>query len=300
MKWLSIMSLLVILAIDSMSPQRKQESSSCNLACAAGSDKPPTAPLARFPFDADQAKQLQEQTAKALDAPITFTNSVEMKMILIPAGRFEMGQNGSKYRVVLAKPFYIGATEVTLGQYRQWKKEHRIDGAEPAFNEDDRPTAMVSWNDARAYCVWLAEQPAEKKAGRVYSLPTEAQWEWAARAGTATTRHFGETDKGQADYSWFNVTYTPNPTHEVKGRGRQPVGKLKPNAFGLYDLLGNVWEWCEDRRIDEATGETRDSVMRGGSWRSGASHCTSVAHDPGDPNMKADNIGFRVVCRILK
>jgi formylglycine-generating enzyme required for sulfatase activity len=132
-----------------------------------------------------------------------------------------------------------------------------------------------------------------------YPLPTEAQWEWAARAGTTTSRYFGDTDKGQADYCWFNVTYTTNPKSEGDGRGRQPVARLKPNAWGLYDVLGNVWEWCEDRRGDEATGEARDPVMRGGSWRSGASHCTASACDPGDPNLKADNIGFRVACRVI-
>jgi formylglycine-generating enzyme required for sulfatase activity len=145
----------------------------------------------------------------------------------------------------------------------------------------------------------LSERPEEKKAGRVYALPTEAQWEWAARAGTTTARYFGDSDKGQADHSWYNATYTPNPKHESKGRGRQPVAKLKPNAFGLYDMLGNVWEWCADRRLDETTGEAREPVMRGGSWRSGAFHCTVVAYDPGSPSLRADNVGFRVACRIV-
>ncbi|MCE9532230.1 MAG: formylglycine-generating enzyme family protein [Planctomycetes bacterium] len=259
-------------------------------------EKKPAIPFAHLPFDETAAKKWQDDTAKAIDQPVSFSNSIGQKFHLIPACRFEMGPNGSKYRVSLAKPFYLGETEVTLGQYRRWKKDHRIEGAEDAFNADDRPAASISWNDARAFCAWLSEQSEEKKAGRIYSLPTEAQWEWAARAGTITTRYFGDTDKGQADYSWFNVTYTPNPKTESGIRGRQPVGKLKPNAFGLYDMLGNVWEWCEDRPSDPKTGETRDPVMRGGSWRSGAFHCTAVAHDPGDPNLRGDNIGFRVAC----
>jgi formylglycine-generating enzyme required for sulfatase activity len=254
--------------------------------------------LPRLPFDGVRARALQIEWAKAHGVEARITNSVGMNLVLIPGGQFTMGPNGSTHRVTLTKPFYLGATEVTLGQYRRFKEGHKIPGAEDAFNADHRPAAHVSWQDARAFCAWLSEQPDEKKAGRVYHLPTEAQWEWAARAGTTTTRYFGDTDKGQAEYSWFNVTYTPNPKTETKERGRQPVAKLKPNAFGLHDMLGNVWEWCDDRRVDERTGETRDPVMRGGSWRSGAFHCTAVAHDPGAPTQKADNIGFRVACTV--
>jgi len=176
----------------------------------------------------------------------------------------------------------------------------KIDGADDEFNAEDRPAAMVNWHEARAFCLWLSDQPDEKKARRIYHLPSEAQWEWAARAGTATTRYFGDTDKRQAEHTWFNVTYTPNPKSETKGRGRQPVAKLKANPWGLHDLFGNVWEWCEDRRVEESIGEARDPVMRGGGWRSGASHCTAIAHDPGDVNLRGDHIGFRVACRVEK
>lgn len=256
--------------------------------------------LPGLPFDAEKAAALRADWAKARQVPPEFANSIGMKFVLIPGGRFDMGPNGSKHRVTIAKPYHLGVTEVTMGQYRKFKPEHTVPGAEADFNKDDVPAALVSWKDARAFCAWLSAQPAEKEAGRVYVLPTEAQWEWAARAGTVTTRYFGDTDKGQTDHSWFNSTYTPNPKTEAKGRGRQPVAKLKPNAWGLYDMLGNVWEWCEDRPADEASGETREPSMRGGSWRSGAFHCTAVAHDPGHADMKADNIGFRVLCRILK
>ena len=265
------------------------------LACAALAAAPPAA---RVPFGSEDAKRLQADTAAALGVPAEFTHAAGGRMVLVPAGAFEMGANGSKYRVTLAKPFYAGATEVTLGEYRRFRPGHRVDGADPEFNADDRPAAAVSWDDARAFCAWLSDRDGEKRAGRAYALPTEAQWEWAARAGTAAARYFGETDKEQAKYSWFNVTYTPNPKAETAGRGRQPVGRLPANAWGLHDTLGNVWEWCADRRADPATGETRDPVMRGGSWRSGAFHCTAVAHDPGAPGTTADNIGFRVVCLV--
>lgn len=258
----------------------------------------PRPPLVSLPFDGERAATLRAEWAKAYAAEPQLVNSVGMKLVLIPGGRFEMGPNGSRYQGILSKPYYLGISEVTNGQYRKYRAGHRVEGAGEEFNADDVPVAMVSWNEARQYCAWLSEQPEEVKAGRRYALPTEAQWEWAARAGTSTTRHFGDTDKGQAEYSWFNVTYTPNPRNETQGRGRQPVMRLKPNAWGLCDMLGNVWEWCADRRTDEATGETRDPVMRGGSWRSGAFHCTSTAFDPGAPAQRGDNIGFRLACAL--
>lgn len=252
--------------------------------------------LANLPFDEAKAQLIQRQCAATLDVPLEITNSAGIKLVLIPPGRFTMGPNGSTYRVTIRKPFYIGVTEVTLGEYRKYKADHRVDGAADEFNEDERPAAMVSWDDAREFCRWLSEQPEERRAKRTYSLPTEAQWEWAVRGGTATTRYFGDDDRRQKEFSWFNDTYTPNPKHEVDGRGRRVVAKLGANAWGLHDMLGNVWEWCDDRRMDERTGESRDPVMRGGSWRSGAFHCTAVAHDPGHPSQKGDNIGLRVVC----
>src|SRR4051812_29546368 len=135
---------------------------------------------------------------------------------------------------------------------------------------------MVSGDDARAFCAWLSKQEDEKKAGRAYALPTEAQWEWATRAGTATPRYFGETDKEQAKFSWFNATYTPNPKHETEGRGRQPVGKLPANAWGLHDTLGNVWEWCGDRRADEPTSRPgRPATRSCGAGRGGRGRSTA-------------------------
>jgi formylglycine-generating enzyme required for sulfatase activity len=189
------------------------------LPLAAGHSGAAAPPLPHPPFDADRAAALRREWARAFGLPADFTNGVGMKLVLVPGGRFDMGPNGSKHRVTLTKPYYLGVTEVTLGQYRRFRPGHKVEGAEPEFNADDRPAAMVSWDDARAFCAWLSAQPAEKAAGRAYSLPTEAQWEWAARGGTTTARHFGETDKRQADYSWFNVTYTPNPSTEAKGRG---------------------------------------------------------------------------------
>src|SRR4051794_29101203 len=128
--------------------------------------RPP--PLAQIPFDAERARTLQQEWAHALGLDREVTNSLVMKLVLIPGGRFTLGPNGSTYRVTLAKPFYLGTTEVTLGQYRRFKPGHRVEGAGDEFNADDRPAAMVSWDDARAFCAWLSDRPDEKKAGRVY------------------------------------------------------------------------------------------------------------------------------------
>src|SRR5207244_9001502 len=116
-------------------------------------------PLPQAPFGADRAAEYQEQWTKALGLERTLTNSIGIKLALIPPGRFTMGPNGSTYRVTLTKPFYLGTTEVTLGQYRRWKSDHTVEGAAPEFNADDRPAAMLSWEDARAFCQWLSDQP---------------------------------------------------------------------------------------------------------------------------------------------
>jgi formylglycine-generating enzyme required for sulfatase activity len=137
-------------------------------------DEKPKLPNVRFPFGAEEARKFQNDYATAVGLPKDVTNSAGMKLVLIPSGNFEMGPNGSKYRVTLSKPFYAQSTEVTLGQYRKFRAKHRIEGADAEFNEDDRPASMVSWDDAKAFCTWLSTQEEEKKAGRVYSLPTEA------------------------------------------------------------------------------------------------------------------------------
>ena len=118
-------------------------------------------------------------------------------------------------------PFYLSRCEVTQAEWRAVatglpRVLRPLDPEPSAFHGDDLPVEQVSWEDAMEFCERLS-----RKTRQAYHLPSEAQWEWAARAGTTTTRYFGETDKGQADYSWFNVTYTPNPKKESQGRGRK-------------------------------------------------------------------------------
>ena len=147
---------------------------------ASGQGKAAFPPLAKFPLSAEEAKRSQAEWAAALKVAPTIANSLNMKLTLIPPGRFSMGPNGSTYRVTINRPFYLGTTEVTLEAYRRFKPGHQIEGAAPEFNAGDRPAAMATWNDAVAFCRWLSEQPEERAAGRNYRLPSEARWEWAA------------------------------------------------------------------------------------------------------------------------
>src|SRR5687768_11448162 len=127
-----------------------------------GGEQAKTAPpLPRLPFDAAKATALQEEWARAFGCDVRIVNSIGLKLVLIPGGRFDMGPNGSTYRVTLAKPFYLGVTEVTLGEYRKFRPGHKVPGADDEFNADDRPAAMVSWHDARAFCAWLSELTEE-------------------------------------------------------------------------------------------------------------------------------------------
>jgi formylglycine-generating enzyme required for sulfatase activity len=165
------------------------------------------------------------------------------------------------------------------------------------------PVETVSWEDAVEFCKKLSELPEEKKAGRVYRLPTEAQWEYACRGGSKTAFSFGENSKSLGDYAWFGEN-SNGQTH--------PVGENKANAWGLYDMQGNVWEWCSDRYGDYPKGAVSDPVgpregsyrvVRGGGWRNKAAHCRSALRFRGlpssrkggdEPSFRDAGYGFRV------
>ena len=227
-----------------------------------------------------------------------FTNGIGMEFALIPAGSFMMGcenpadrdcdaQELPRRRVTISKPFYMATTEVTQAQWE------RVMGANPStFKGKHQPVDYVSWFEAQEFIARL-----NKKEGRGrYRLPTEAEWEYAARAGSETRFYFGN-DPGQlARHAWF-AGNADKQSH--------PVAKGAPNAWGLYDVYGNVWEWVADwfdgayydwgPDIDPPGpdwGEAR--VLRGGSWKSDDWLCRSSRRSLVRPDHRYSFVGFRV------
>ncbi|MFA4987329.1 MAG: formylglycine-generating enzyme family protein [Candidatus Brocadiia bacterium] len=220
-------------------------------------------------------------------------------LVAISPGSFMMGSDKGYdcekpvRKVTLTKAFFIGATEVTQ---KQWTA---VMGINPSnFKGDDLPVSCVSWNDTVEFCRKLTEAESKKgnlPDGLVYRLPTEAEWEYCCRAGSTTEFSFGDDEGRLGDYAWFDKN-SKSTTH--------PVGTKKPNAWGLYDMHGNVLEWCYDwyaakyqtgdqtDPVGPATGLLR--VWRGGSWILNAGFCRS-ANRPWDKPGLIYFYGFRVV-----
>jgi sulfatase modifying factor 1 len=271
------------------------------------------------------------------------TNSLDMKLVLVPPGKFTMGSPPSQaqrtefeeeHEVEITRPFWMGACEVTVGQYRQFvaetgykttaetgskgcfgwnaKSEKMEPGSKyswknPGWEQtDNHPAINLSWNDAKAFCDWLS-----KKEGKPYRLPTEAEWEYACRAGTTTRYHSGDDPETLAQVG--NVV-------DASARGKfpewsaiqgddghaftAPVGSFKPNAFGLYDMHGNALEWCEDWFWYCNRSERKDPqgppcgllrVQRGGGWADFPWQCTSSRRTGFAPDNCCISSGFRVV-----
>ena len=228
-------------------------------------------------------------------------------MVWIPPGRFQLGSSlNEKGRdtdedpptdVHLTKGFWKGIHEVTQGEYL------KLQGTNPSGypGPPNLPVEKVTWNEAVAYCRKLTEHErssAHLPPGFVYRLPTEAEWEYACRSGSITRFHFGEDQRETelADFAWYTEN-SQSATHAV--------GQLQPNAWGLYDMHGNVWEWCQDVWQDAYTGGTVIDysgptegwlrVARGGSWLYSANYCRSANRDSYGPNNRCSDIGFRVV-----
>jgi formylglycine-generating enzyme required for sulfatase activity len=243
--------------------------------------------------------QLQAQSPKEI------TNSIGMKLVLIPKGTFMMGspeieeghqKDENQHEVTISKGYYLGVYEVTQAQYEKviGKNPSLYQGAIVGNENADLPVENVSWHDAVEFCKKLSDLPEEKKAGRVYRLPTEAQWEYACRAGSKTAYSFDDEEGLLPEYGWFSSN-SSDRTHTV--------GLLEPNAWGLYDMHGNVWEWCNDRygeypkgAVSDPTGPRKgsDRVLRGGSWNGVASYCRSALRYWYVPSFRNNYLGFRL------
>jgi formylglycine-generating enzyme required for sulfatase activity len=222
---------------------------------------------------------------------------IELEMVNIPAGSFLMGSADNdesaygdekpQHRVNLQE-FYLGKYPITQEQYQA------IMGNNPSgFKGNPKnPVENVLWNDAQAFCQKLSE-----KTGKKYRLPSEAEWEYACRAGTQTHYYFGDDEMKLGEYAWY---------YENSGSKTHPVGQKKPNDWGLYDMSGNVWEWCEDGRNKNYKNAPTDGtawnenlsvsnrrVLRGGSWNKSPRICRSAYRD--NVGIRSDSYGFRVV-----
>ena len=233
-------------------------------------------------------------------------NDIYLDMLIIPAGMFQMGSpknQGSPdehpQHFVTIKSFMMGKFLITQGQ---WKA---VMGKLPPcrFKGDDLPIERVSWNDAQRFC-----QQLSKRTGRIYQLPSETQWEYACRAGTSTPFSFGETLT--SDIANFNGEHIfRDEPRGIYFHSTSEGGKFPPNAFGLYDMHGNLWEWCADNWLDDYGSSPRDSssyqpkdnrygVARGGSWHEPAALCRSAARLRVLQTDADEFMGVRVTCQL--
>lgn len=239
-----------------------------------------------------------------------------MEMVSVPGGTFLMGSpkdrgdsdEKTQHPVTLAS-FYIGKFPVTQAQ---WKAVAALPQIKIFLNPDaarfkgvNRPVENISWYEAVEFCARLS-----RKTGKNYRLPSEAQWEYACRGETMTAFHFGETITSElANYNG-NANYAEAPKGVYRFQTTD-VGSFKPNAFGLYDLHGNVWEWCADSwhnnyngapvdgSVWESGGDSSLRLLRGGSWNDHPPNCRSACRLRYQPDCKASIVGFRVVVSVV-
>ena len=260
--------------------------------------------------------------------PKEVTNTIGMSLVLVSAGEFTMGSSGAEvgamrqiqprwrgpiglddtpaHRVHIRRPFYIGEHEVTNAQFRRFRPDHASKHfLSHTLNDDRQPVAQISWTDAQAFCRWLSQ-----REGRSYALPTEAEWEYACRAGTESLYYWGDTiDPAKLNYGDRNGYFAWRHLMADDGHAvSAPVGSYPPNPLGLHDMLGNVWEWCADwYDVSYYQRSSRDGprgpaqgalrVCRGGGWDAFPADTRSGKRGkwfPGDRHMA---VGFRVVLR---
>mgnify|MGYP002623729310 CR=1 FL=1 len=247
------------------------------------------------------------------------TNSIGMKLRLIPSGTFLMGSpanenkrhesEGPQHKVVITRPFYLGIYEVTQAQYL------KVMGENPSYFNKQKvgrdtstfPVDQVTWNDVESFCEKLSGLQAERRLGRVYRLPTEAEWEYACRGGAKKYQVFAFGDSLSSKQANFNGQKPYGGVKKAKYLKRTcKVGSYQPNGYGLYDMHGNVWEWCSDwcserlcsgKKRTDPKGPERGfrRRLRGGSWDVPGYACRSAFRTGSPPSTLSSNFGFRVV-----
>ncbi len=226
------------------------------------------------------------------------TNSIGMKLVLILPGTFKMGSakeevdrmsNETQHLVSLSHWYYLGICEVTQEEYEKVMRKNPSH-----FKGSSLPVESIIWDEAVFFCDKLSEMPEEKAAARVYRLPTEAEWEYACRARSATAYSFGDRQEDIVTFARYG--------NEKVGKTYQ-VGKTEANQWGLYDMHGNVFEWCQDRYGELSESEATDPlgpntgsdrVYRGGSWNTNPGYSRSARRGGQRPLGSANCIGFRV------
>ncbi|MHC4362493.1 MAG: SUMF1/EgtB/PvdO family nonheme iron enzyme, partial [Planctomycetota bacterium] len=226
------------------------------------------------------------------------TNSIGMKLVQIPAGSFSTRSNDSAMKdgqhvVSISHDFWMGQTEVTQGQYEAVMNAQPWSGEDYVQEDANNPAVYVSWDDAMEFCKKLSQ-----REGKTYRLPTEAEWEYACRAGT-TTRFSFYSDSSLGNYAWIF-----DNTCEVDQAYAHAVGQKKPNPWDMYDMHGNVWEWCSNwygpypqvpATDPQGPSSGTSRVLRGGSWCDAehALHCS--CRGGARPHFRSSLVGFRVV-----
>jgi len=238
---------------------------------------------------------------------IELAEGVEMAFRKIPPGEFVMGSRGylereePMHRVEILQDFWMSETPVTQAQFAVFQKDHKNHFPDRPEN----PAEDMTWHEARAFCQSIQLKNANDlpEGFSTVDLPTEAQWEYACRAGTVTEYHSGDGEAALEEVAWFGEDWGEGSTHEVRGKGH--------NVFGLYDMHGNVWEWCRDgwdeeayaKRVDgvvdpfEAPASNDDDeprVLRGGSWDDSAWDCRSAFRFRYWAGPRFRGFGFRV------
>jgi len=263
--------------------------------------------LLSAPFSAAAARDAQAVTARRLNRAEEWANTLGMKFRVIPTGTFLMGspdRPGSKdehpqHKVTITKGFGLRVHTVTQWQWRRlmgntpWKQRTYVK------ERSEIAATWVSWYDAVSFCRKLSDSE-----GVCYRLPTEAEWEWSCRAGTTTAYSFGDDAQQLGKYAWYD-----NNASDKGAEYAHVTGQKSANPFGLHDMHGNVWEWCQDwyahcyggksAATDPAGPASSSSrVLRGGSWYSESALLRSAYRRSYAPDRRRFNIGFRVVCEL--